>query len=113
MRSLIVAVALVFALPVHAQPARDDNPRAEQNAQGAAQNAEAMDPATKARVRMEGVPGGTGARVPPEATGGATVGDGRPNRQALPVPAPPEIGEPPQAKSPDRDEGRNAGGAAR
>ena len=44
MRSLIALVALVFALPVYAQPAQDANPRAEQNTQGATQNPDAMDP---------------------------------------------------------------------
>jgi hypothetical protein len=113
MRSLIVVVALVFAFPAHAQPAQDANPRAEQNTQGATPNADAMDPATKARVRLEGVPGGPGARVPPEANGGATVGDGQPNRHFLPVPAEPQIGVPRQDKSSDRDEGRNVSGATR
>jgi len=113
MRSLIVAVALVFALPAHAQPAQDANPRAEQNTQGATQNPDAMDPATKARVRTQGVPGGTGARVPPEASGGGTVGDGKPNRHSLPVPAEPQIGEPRHEKSSGRDEGRTGGGATR
>ena len=35
-----------------------------------------LDAAAMARLRLSGVPGGTGARVPPEANGGATVGNG-------------------------------------
>ena len=82
MRSLIALVALVFALPVYAQPAQDT-----------------PDPATQARVRLDGVSGGTGAHVPPEASGGgATVGNGRPNRHHAPTPpdlnqAPPDAAQ--------------------
>ena len=39
-----------------------------------------LDPATAARIRLAGVPGGTGARIPPEANGGATVGNGTQHR---------------------------------
>ena len=39
-----------------------------------------LDAATKARVLLQGVPGGTGARIPPEANGGATVGNGTQHR---------------------------------
>jgi hypothetical protein len=39
-----------------------------------------LDAATKARVSLAGVPGGTGARIPPEANGGATVGNGTQHR---------------------------------
>jgi hypothetical protein len=113
MRSFIVLVAFVFSIPAHAQPAQDANPRAEQNTQGANQNADAMDPATKARVRMEGVPGGTGARVPPEASGGGTVGDGKPNRHFPPPPPEPQRAETRAEKSSDREEGRGARGPIR
>ena len=117
MRSLIALVALVLALPVYAQPAQDGKPGEQQNTQGANTDANTLDPATKARVRLEGVPGGTGARVPPEANSGATVGDGQPNRHFLPVPAEPQIGEPRgeprQEKSSEPDEGRSASGPAR
>jgi hypothetical protein len=58
-------------------------------------------------VRLEGVAGGTGARVPPEATGGATVGDGQPNRRFLPGPA--QRDEPPEEKSSGHD-ARSASG---
>jgi hypothetical protein len=39
-----------------------------------------LDAATKARVLLQGVPGGTGARIPQEANGGATVGNGTQRR---------------------------------
>ena len=35
---------------------------------------DSLDAATKARVLLQGVPGGTGARIPPEANGGANGG---------------------------------------
>jgi hypothetical protein len=91
MRSPIALVALVFALPLHAQPAQDAKLPEQHNTQGATQNSDAIDPATKARVRTEGVPGGTGARVPAE----------------------PQIGQPREEKSSERNEGRSASGATR
>jgi hypothetical protein len=39
-----------------------------------------LDAATQARLNLAGVPGGTGARIPPEANGGATVGNGTQHR---------------------------------
>ena len=39
-----------------------------------------LDAAAKARISLAGVPGGTGARIPPEANGGATVGSGTQHR---------------------------------
>jgi hypothetical protein len=39
-----------------------------------------LDAAAMARLRLSGVPGGTGARIPPEANGGATVGNGTQHR---------------------------------
>jgi hypothetical protein len=42
-----------------------------------------LDAATKARVGLAGVPGGTGARIPPEANGGATVGNGTQHRTSV------------------------------
>jgi type II secretory pathway pseudopilin PulG len=101
MGKLISLVALVLALLAPAQPAQGANTRAEENTQGANQNAEAMDAATRARVRGEGLAGGTGARVPPEANGGATVGDGKTNRHFVPGPA--QRDEPPEEQSSDRD----------
>jgi hypothetical protein len=113
MRRLFFLAALSMAFAVHAQPARDANPRDAQNTQGANSDANAMDPATKARVRVEGVPGGTGARVPPEASGGATVGQGDQHRHAPPKPPDPQQGENRSEKSSDRDEARGAQGAVR
>jgi hypothetical protein len=69
MRRLIFLAAFSISLAATAQVTRDANPREDQN----------LDPATKARIRTEGVPGGTGARVPPEARGPATVTNGRQN----------------------------------
>jgi hypothetical protein len=39
-----------------------------------------LDAAAMARIRLEGVPGGTGARIPQEANGGASVGNGTQHR---------------------------------
>jgi len=80
MRSLVALAALSFAFAANAQPASND----------AKAGANAMDPATKARVRTEGVPGGTGARVPEEASGGASVGNGDQHRHSLPKPPDPQ-----------------------
>ena len=77
---LIVAVSVsLLGLAAHTQPST-------------------LDPATQARLRMDGFAGGTGARIPPEANGGATVGEGQPNRHRVtkPVdlnPAPPEAAQ--------------------
>ena len=93
MRAFLILLALCFGLAARAQPAADAKPGDEQNTQGAKPGANTMDPAAKARVRVEGVPGGTGARVPPEATGGATVGSGDQHRHSppkLPDPQPDE-----------------------
>jgi hypothetical protein len=96
MRALVILAALFLGFAAYAQPARDANPRGEQNTQGANTantDANAMDPATKARVRVEGAAGGTGARVPPEASGGATVGDGDQHRHSPPKPPDSQQGE--------------------
>ena len=104
MRSLIVLAALSFAFAAYAQPANDDAKA------GAKAGADAMDPATKARMRLEGVPGGTGARVPKEASGGATVGNGDQHRRSLPAPPDPE-----QEKNGEKNaaEGKQAGEESR
>jgi hypothetical protein len=112
-RAPILVAALFLGLSAYAQPERDANPGARQNTEGANTDARAMDPATKARVRGEGLAGGTGARVPPEATGGATVGDGQPNRHAPPKPPEPQRAEVRDEKSSDREEGRGARGTIR
>jgi hypothetical protein len=39
-----------------------------------------LDAAAHARLNLAGVPGGTGARIPPEANGGATAGNGTQHR---------------------------------
>ena len=39
-----------------------------------------LDAAAQARLDLAGVPGGTGARIPPEANGGASVGNGTQHR---------------------------------
>jgi hypothetical protein len=63
-----------------AQPSSDTQQKVEsQNLESASINADALDPATKARLRLEGFAGGTGAQLPPEANGGAAVGEGQPN----------------------------------
>src|SRR5262245_27802549 len=99
MRPLIVVAALVLGVTAHAQP------RGDQNTQGANSDQAAMDPATQARLRMEGAAGGTGARVPPEANGGATVGPGRQHRQS--AAKPPDTQQPRRVrreKSSEREE---------
>ena len=68
----LAAVALLSLGLAHAQPANTD--------------ANTLDPATQARLRMDGFAGGTGARIPPEANGGATVGEGQPNRHRVTKP---------------------------
>jgi hypothetical protein len=87
MRLLVAIAALVLGVSAHAQ-------------QGA--NAEPSDPAAKARVRVEGAAGGTGARVPPEASGGASVGSGSQHRHS--APKPPDTEQPPVEKSSERNE---------
>ena len=62
MRKIIFLAAVSFSLTAFAQ----------QNTQGANTDESALDPAAKARVRVEGAAGGTGAKVPAEASGGAT-----------------------------------------
>jgi hypothetical protein len=68
------------------RPGDDMPPRpgdyARQDTQPA--NTELADPAAKARVRVEGAAGGTGARVPEEASGGTTAGAGSQHRHSLP-----------------------------
>ena len=39
-----------------------------------------LDAAAQARLDLAGVPGGTGARIPQEANGGASVGNGTQHR---------------------------------
>jgi hypothetical protein len=68
------------------RPGDDMPPRPGDYAQPDTQpaNAEPADPAAKARVRVEGAAGGTGARVPEEASGGTTAGAGSQHRHSLP-----------------------------
>ena len=114
MRLLIIAAFVSIAFSAYSQPARDSNSRDDQNAQGANTAAGEMDPATKARVRTEGVPGGTGAHIPPEASGGATVGNGSQHRHSPPKPPDPQQqGEARDEKSSSHDEGGGARGPAR
>ena len=87
MRKLFLFAVFLFSLACYAQ---DKNPQ-DTNAQDKnPQDTSTTDPATKARVRTEGVPGGTGARVPKEASGGATVGQGSQHRQSPPKPPDPQ-----------------------
>jgi hypothetical protein len=80
MRTIIFVTAACFSMAAFAQATRDANPRAKENTQGANNPAIVNDPATKARVTLEGVAGGTGSKVPSDANGGATVSNGRQNR---------------------------------
>jgi hypothetical protein len=80
MRTIILVTAACFSIAAFAQAPRDENPRAKENTQGANNAAIVNDPATKARVTLEGVAGGTGSKIPPDANGGATVSNGRQNR---------------------------------
>jgi hypothetical protein len=81
MRPLVVIAALVLGLTAHAQ----------QDA-----NTEPADPATKARVRVEGAAGGTGAR--PSGSGANTSVEGGASLGATGVnaPAPRTAGMPPR-----------------
>lgn len=77
MPKLFLAALLSFSFCAAAQSI-------DKNLQGANTDANALDPAAKARARVEGASGGTGARVPDEARGAASVGSGRQNRRAKP-----------------------------
>jgi hypothetical protein len=111
MRKLLLVAVLSLSLSAYAEATRDANPPDKENTQGANTDAIAADPATKARVRVEGAAGGTGARIPEEARGEATVGSGRQHRQAKP---PDEVsyeaakGRRHDETSSDREEGRGA-----
>ena len=98
MRLFVAFAALVLALVTGASA---------QAQQGA--NSEPADPATKSRLRMEGAAGGTGARVPPEASGGASVGSGSQHRHS--APETPDTQQPlpvrDKEKSSERKEGQN------
>jgi hypothetical protein len=91
MRKLLFLAAFSFSLTAHAQATPDANVNV---------NPEALDPAAKARIRAEGAAGGTGARIPPEARGPATVTDGRPNRRSVHKEQPAEMGVPPKVPQP-------------
>jgi hypothetical protein len=103
MRTIFFLAAVSFSVPAFAQ----------QNTQGANTSADALDPAAKARVRVEGAAGGTGAKVPSEASGGATVGQGRQNRRSPPKPTDPQQGPQRGEKSSEREEARGARGTIR
>jgi hypothetical protein len=114
MRTLLVLAALCMSAAAHAQPARDANPRADQNTQGANTDGGAMDPATKSRVRTEGSAGGVqGGLKTDEQKKGASAGSspGRPMRQGKTEK--PEGGRVHNETSSDREEGRGARGAIR
>ena len=89
MRKLFFLAALSFSLAAHAQATPDANVNV---------NPDALDPAAKARLRVEGAAGGTGARIAPEVRGQATVTNGRQNRHPAHVEDP--ALEPPQAGKP-------------
>jgi hypothetical protein len=99
MPKLFLLAALSFSFAVTAQVTRDANPRDKQNTRDGDVNAEALDPATKARIRAEGAAGGTGARIPPEARGPAMVTNGRQNRHSQHKEDPP-LGVPPKVEVP-------------
>ena len=84
MRTVIFLGALAVGLAAYAQP--QDTKERERAAEGASTKVNPDDPATKARVRAEGSAGGTGARIPDEASGGSSAGKGRQNRESLPRP---------------------------
>src|SRR2546426_12150366 len=75
MRKLLLLAGLCISVAAFAQ---SDN----KNLQNADIDANKLDPASKARVRVEGAAGRTGARISEEASGGATGGSGRQHRQA-------------------------------
>ena len=75
MRKLLLLAGLCISVAAFAQ---SDN----KNLQNADIDANKLDPASKARVRVEGAAGGTGARISEEASGGATVGSGSQHRHA-------------------------------
>jgi hypothetical protein len=115
MRMFILISALMLPFTLHAQAARDANPRESQNTQGANTEAGAMDPATKARVRNEGSAGGIeGGWKTEEQKEGAAAGSspGRPARSRAGV-EDQGGGRAHNETSSDREEGRGARGAIR
>jgi hypothetical protein len=84
MRKLFLLAALSLSLTAFAQADSRSEPKTpDANNPEANNKAEVLDPATKARVRTEGSAGGTGARIPEEANGGASAGSGRQNRHGV------------------------------
>ena len=94
MHKLLFLAALSFSLAAHAQATPDANVNV---------NPDALDPAAKARIRVEGAAGGTGARIPPEARGTATVTDGHPNRRSMHKEEPSSMGKPPKVEPVERE----------
>lgn len=74
MRTFTFVFAVFFSSAAFAQVAD------QQATQKPGSGVDVADPAMKARIRVDGAAGGTGARVSPEASGGATVTNGRQNR---------------------------------
>lgn len=111
MRAFILVAAVCASFTAYAQPSRDANPRAGQNTQGA--DASQLDEAAKERLRAEGAAGGTGARISPEASGGATVGNGSQHRHWPKKPPDPQQAERRDESSSDREAARGARGPVR
>jgi hypothetical protein len=82
-----VAVALLFAVTAQAQE-REDKKSATQEQQGRVEqntkDAEPQDPAAKARVRVDGAAGGTGAAATEQARKGVKTGEGPHRRYTTP-----------------------------
>jgi len=64
-----------------------------------------LDPASKARLRVDGAAGGTGARIPEEASGGATVGSGGQHRHSTPAPKDPGRSSQDKSSQPEASQG--------
>ena len=113
MRPLLFFATVAFSLSTYAQTSPDVSPR---ESQGANTEGSALDPASKARVRTEGSTGGLEGGMKTEEQkdrrGGASSGQGRPqrSRQGLEGDA---QGRTHNETSSDREEGRGARGAIR
>jgi hypothetical protein len=101
MRRLLLASLLSFSFAAFAQSIG-------KNMENADVDPNKLDPAAKARVRVEGAAGGTGARISEEASGGASVGSGSQHRHSTETTRDPGAGP---AKGPPRDEKSNERGA--
>jgi len=102
MRQLLLLSLLSFSLAAFAQSI----PKLEQNMNV---DPNKLDEAAKARLRVDGAAGGTGARISESASGGATVGSGSQHRHRIETSEPTKA-DAAAAKAPRPEEKSNARG---